>query len=49
MLISLLDADEALDAIDRIAFQETNQAADWCKVFAANQGYSKSIGEYFTQ
>lgn len=44
-----LATNEALDAIGRIALQETNQAAEWCKFFTANQEYSESIGEYFTR
>lgn len=44
-----LSAQEALDAIGRIALQATNQAADWCKFFSAAQEPSESICEYFTR
>ena len=44
-----LTVEEALDAISRIALQATNQAADWCKFFAANQEHSESISEYFAR
>lgn len=44
-----LTVKEALDAVSRIALQATNQAADWCRFFTANQEHSESISEYFAR
>ncbi|MPC92393.1 hypothetical protein E2C01_087481 [Portunus trituberculatus] len=42
-----LSIQEAVEAVGRMAFQATNQTADWCKFFSAVQGSSESICEYF--
>ncbi|KAK8392492.1 hypothetical protein O3P69_014690 [Scylla paramamosain] len=44
-----LTVEEALDDISRITLLATNQAADWCKLFTANQEHSESISEYFAR